>query len=268
MKSSLRQHEEDFLKKLNRAPRGLEKKVVAKYELDPYFNVISLEDLVFTLYQFAMNGYLKYEVTLSREYLAWEEARVHAMLDTSPLKPTDPFDGALRRRKYHLAILGREIKTDTPLRAMEISEVIRVLPNDLAEQFLRFKLSEIDQKKLREIVAVRPSTPRRGPRVDNYYTVGYKGLVISGADVTYKNKPIALSRQKRELLRVLLIKPEVTLSSDVLTENPEIFNPKKTYDRPHQTLSQLIFETHKILKQTVGECIFNKPSVGWYLKIG
>jgi len=267
MELEMKQRNDDFLKRLTRAPRGLEKKVVAKYELDPYFNVISLEDLVLTLYQFARHGYLKYELTLSSEYLAWEEARTHAMLDASPLKPIDPF-GALRRKKYRLAILDHEVKTDTPLSAAEISAVIGELPTDMAERFLRFKLSEIDQKKLREIVASHPGAPRRGPRVDNYYTVGYRGLIISGTDVTYKGKAIRLARQQQELLRVFLSRPEVTLSSDVFTENPEIFNPDKTYERPHQTLSQLIFGTHKILRQTVGECIFNKPREGWYLKIG
>ena len=267
MVPALVQHDKDFLKKLTRAPRGLEKKVVPKSELDPYFSVISLEDLVFTLHQFAQDSYFKYDVMLSNEYHAWEEARTHAMLDTSPLKPTDPF-GALRRRKYRLAILDREIKTNTPLTAAETSTVIGTLPTDLAEQFLRFRLSEIDQKRLREVVAARPGSLRRGAKIDNYYVVGNKGLIVGIADVTYKRKLIDLTKQQRELLRVFVDRPGVKLSYDVFYDNPEVYKPGKTHKNPHETVSKLISKTHTILKQTVGECIFNKQEEGWYLKIG
>ena len=267
MKSNLQQRDKAFLKKLVRPPRGLEKKVVAKYELDPFFDVISLEDLVYTLYEFARDGYFKYEVMLSSEYLEWEEARTHAMLDTSPLKPIDPF-GALRQQKYRPAILDHEIKTDTPLRAAEVSMVIRTLPAELAEQFLRFKLSEIDQKRLREIVAARPDASRRGAKVDNYFTFKHKGLVVSDTDTSYKGKSIPLARKQRELLKVFVSRPEVLLTTDDFTDIPEIFDPKKTYDHPHETISKLISKTHQIVRPTVGECILNKPGEGWYLKIG
>jgi hypothetical protein len=261
------QHDNSFLKKLTRVPRGLEKKVVAKHELDPFFKVISLEDLVYTLYEFARTGYLKYEITLSGEYLEWEEARIRAMLDTRPLKLVDPF-GTLRQRKYYLAILGREIKTDIPLSAAEISEVIRVLPTDLAEQFLRFRLSKIDQKKLREVIAARPAISKRTPRIDNHYTVGIKELVISGGEVTYKRKPVPMNRRQKEFLRMFLEKPEATLlSPDRFINNPEIFKPDKTYDYPAVTLSKLVSETRQILKQTVGECIFRDANGDWYLRI-
>lgn len=268
-KWKLQQSDKAFLKKLIRVPRGLEKKTVPKYELAPFFNVISLEDLVFTLYQFEQNGYFKHQITLSHEYDDWEEARASALLDTSPLKPIDPFIAtAMRQRKYRLAILDREIKTDTPLTAAEVSEVMRVLPTDLAERFLRFKLSGINQKNLREIVVARPDALRRGAKADNYYTFEHKGLFVSDTDASYKGKPIHLARKQRELLKAFVARPEVLLNIDDFTEMPEVFDPKKTYNHPHQTLSKLISETHKIVRQAVGECIFNKPDEGWYLKIG
>jgi hypothetical protein len=204
---------------------------------------------------------------LSSEYLDWEEARTHAMLDTSPLKLIDPF-GALRQQKYRLAILDHEIKTNTPLRVAEIGVVIDTLPTDMAEQFLRFKLSGIDQKSMREIVAARPSTSRRGAKVDNYYVVGHKGLIVGITDVTYKGKLIDLAEQQRELLRAFVARPGATLSYDVFYDNPEIFKPGKVHKNPHETVSKLISKTHQIVRQTIGECILNKPGEGWYLKIG
>jgi DNA-binding response OmpR family regulator len=151
---------------------------------------------------------------------------------------------------------------------MEVSEVIRELPSDKAEQFLRFRLSAIDRKKLREIVAARPSTSRRGAKVDNYYTFRYKDLVVSDTNASYKGQPIPLARKQHELLKVFVSRPEVLLSTDDFTDIPEIFNPKKTYNHPHETLSKLISKTHQIVRLAVGECILNKPGEGWYLKIG
>ena len=266
MKSNL-QHNEAFLEKLIRAPRGLEKKVVSKYHLDPFFSVISLEDLVFTLHQFATSGYLKYEVILSHEYDDWEEARNRATLDTSPLIPIDPF-GTLRRNKYRLAILDREVKTNTPLTTAEVSVVLRVLPANLAEQFLRFRLSNIDQKRLREIVSARPDTSSPKVKVDNYYVVRHKGLIVGISDVTYNRMRVPMTKQQRALLRAFVAQPSVTLSYDTLYDNPEIFKSDKTHEDPLETVSKLISATHKKLKPFVGECIFNKPEFGWYLKIG
>src|SRR5581483_1688308 len=185
----------------------------------------------------------------------------------SPLKPTDPF-GVLRQRKYRLAILDHEIKTDTPLSAAEISVVIDTLPTDMAEQFLRFRLSSIDQKRLREIVASRPAAPLYGPRVDNYYVVGHKGLIVGIADVTYKRRPIDMTEQQRELLRVFVSRPGVKLLYDVFYDNPQIFKRSKKHKNPHATVSKLISATHAILIPVVGECIFNKREDGWYLEIG
>jgi hypothetical protein len=262
------QHDNSFLKKLTRAPRGIEKKAVPKDKLEQYFDVISLEDLVYTLHQFSQHGYFKHEVILSSEYLDWEEARINALVDTSPLKDVDPF-GVSRQKKYRLAILDREIKTDTPLRSGEVSEVIRVLDdNGMAERYLRFRLSGIDQKRLREIVAARPSASRRGTKIDNYYVVGHKGLIVGISDVTYKGKLIHLTKQQRELLRVFVARPGAKLTYDVFYDNPEIFRRGKTHKNPHETVSKLISKTHTILEQNVGECIFNKPKEGWCLKIG
>jgi hypothetical protein len=254
--------------KLFKVPYGQQNKDLSKRELDRYFNVISLEDLVFTLYQFATRGYFKYEVTLSSEYLDWEEAHTHAMLDTSPLKPTDPF-GALRQPKHHLAILGREVKTDVPLSAAEISEVIRVLPTDMAERYLRFKLINIDQKKLRDVVAAQSELIHSADKDEDYTTLKYHGLVADGAEITYLGDPIQMGFQQRQLLRAFLERPEALLAPDVFTDNPEIFNPKKLYPKINQTLSKLISEVHRILQGAIGEeCIFNTPSEGWSLRIG
>ena len=77
-----------------------------------------------------------------------------------------------------------------------------------------------------------------------------------------------MSFQQREVLRTFLRKPEVLLTYDVFTDNPDIFNPKKHYKDAYITLGKLIPTVHKILRDAIGEpCIVNTPKEGWTLKI-
>lgn len=269
MKSNLQQRDKSFLKKLIRAPRGIEKKIVAKYELDPYFSLASLEDLVSTLYQFASDGYFKLEVMLSHEYLVWEEANAQTIPDPNLLRSSEILFGITSPKKHYLAIMGRPIKTGTPLSVPEINYLIREFATtNLAERFFRFRLSGIDRKRLREIVSSRPDTSSPKQKIDNYYVVGHKDLIVGITDVTYKGERINLLPQQRELLRVFVDRPGVTLPYETFYDHPEIYKRGKTHRDPRATVSKLINATHNRLMPTVGECIFNKPDEGWYLKIG
>ena len=265
----LMQRNTEFLKKLTRAPRGLEKKIVSKHELDPFFSVISLEDLARTLHQFANDGYFKLEIMLSHEYLDWEEANAQAIPDPHLLAPPEILFGMTNPKKHYLAIMGRPIKTDTPLSVAETNYVIRELAStNSTERFLRFRLSNIKQKELRGIVAARPDTSSPKQKIDNYYVVEHMGLIVGITDVTYKGERIELSPQQRELLRVFVDHPGRTMPYEIFYDNPEIYKRGRTHKDPKATVSKLINATHNMLRPTVGECIFNKPEEGWYLKIG
>jgi hypothetical protein len=269
METSLIQRNADFLEKITRPPRGLEKKIVSKYELDSFFSVISLEDLASTLHRFANEGYFKIEIMLSNEYLEWEEASAQAIPDPNLLTPPEILFGTSNPKRHYLAIMGRPIKIDTPLSVRETNYVIRELAStNSAERFLRFRLSNIKQKELREIVTARPDTSSPKQKIDNYYVVEHKGLVVGITDVTYKGERIDLLPQQRELLRVFVDHPGRTMHYETFYDNPEVYKRDKTHKDPKATVSKLINATHKMLKPKVGECIFNKPEEGWYLKIG
>ncbi|HKU18007.1 MAG TPA: hypothetical protein VJP80_01925 [Candidatus Saccharimonadales bacterium] len=72
---------------LAKFPYGVENKVLSKAQLDRYFDVTSLEALIFDLRQYGRRGYFGYEITLSPEYLDWERARHDVVLNLDALKP-------------------------------------------------------------------------------------------------------------------------------------------------------------------------------------
>ena len=240
-------------------PYGLQNKIVSKHKVDRYFSAKSLDELIIGLHQYVREGYFKLDVTLSTEYLDWENKHQEILFQTDVLNHYDPF-GVMQRGKYGLS----HLTTKTSLSRTEIAEVIEKLPNDMAELYLQFKLSEIDQKRLRDRVA---ETQSKNKRRTAYDTLKYNGLEASGAEITYLKKPIDMGFQELQVARVFLENPEKLRYKDMFTTNREIF-PGDLYPDVIETLGKLVPAVHKKLRKAVGKkCIFNKRKEGWYLKI-
>lgn len=245
---------------------GLENKVVSTHELQRYFDVSSLDELILTLRQYARENYFSFEVTLSSEYLKWEDSHKKVLFLTDILKPIDPF-GSLQRSTYRLDFLYPKIKSKVALSDTDIIAVVKGLPSDMATQYLRFKLSNINRTKLREIIAAQPKEPHSTEKDEEYETLTYGRLAAMGAEITYMDKPVHMGFQQRQVVRVFLKKPEKLRTKDVFTTNRDIF-PQTSYPDVVKTLGKLVPEVHRILRKAVGEkCIFNTPKEGWSLKI-
>jgi hypothetical protein len=268
MKSGVKNSDDDWLQKLRKVPRGIQGKALTKQKLDQYFDVVSIEELRYLLYQFTMHGYLRHEVLLSSEYAKLGEARKNALQDTGIVRPPNIFLAGEPALYNLMSISGTPMPYDVRLSEGQIHQLLSTLPSDLLERYVQFKLTDVNQKKFREVIAARPAISKRTPKMDNHYTAGIKELVISGSEVTYNHRLIPMNRRQKEFLRMFLEKPEATpLSPERFINNSEIFKPAKIYDYPYATLSKLISETHKILKQTVGVCIFRDANGNWYMQI-
>lgn len=257
----------DWQKKLTKAPRGLKGKALSMQELDRYLSVNSIRELIYVLVQFRINDYFTYKVMLSGEYLEWERAQNYDTYGMGRLKPMEGLLSIERAPYAMISLSGKSVPYDTELSESQLHLVLTTLPSYLQERYLRFKLDDINQKRLREIIAARPATNKLKMKVDNYYIDEHKGLVVGIADVAYKGEEIELDDQQRELLRVLVKNPGTTLPYERFYDDPEIFKSNRDHEDPKATVSKLIHATHKKLRPIVGECIFNKPKFGWKLKI-
>lgn len=256
-----------YLAKIKRVPRGLTSKLVSKQELEPYFDVVSVEDLLFTLYQFRENDYLTYDVELSSNLEALAHARERAKRDMSRFKPFEPF-GPVGRESYTLmSISGKRVPFDEPLNEIQLQIVLNQLPDDKLERFLKFRLQNIKQKLLREIIAQRPAQSGHKPKIDGRVAVRYKDLVVNGATVTYKLQPITLTPQQRELLRFFIRRAENIISWDEIYGNNDIFDGKTRHNIPTETVDKLVQALHSRLNVLTGECIYNTRKAGWTLKL-
>ncbi len=247
---------------LSKFPYGVENKVLSKDQLDPYFDAASLEALIFDLRQYERTGDLAFEITLSDEYLDWERARHDVVLNLDALKPV----GLLvvsQTNPYSLNVPDSKIKSKTPLLRNEVNEVVRRLPNDMAEKYLRFKLMRLDREKIRQVLASRSKKAPTGAGE----ILKHNGLMIKGTEVTYLGQPIYLGFQQLQVLRVFMQKPDALRTKDTFKENPDIF-AGDDYPDLDNTLSKLVAATHTKLKKVIGKkSIYSVPSEGWLLRI-
>lgn len=125
---------------------------------------------------------------------------------------------------YRLNISEAKIINKTPLSETEIIDALSTLPYDMAEKYLRFKLINLNYKKLREIVKAKNTSAVKDEAYDR---LEYNGLVAKGTRITYLGQPIYLGFQQRQVLRVFLDRPEQLISPDIFINNPDIFNPNK-----------------------------------------
>jgi hypothetical protein len=248
---------------LSKFPYGVENKVLTKTQLNPYFNAASLEALIFDLREYGRNGYFEFEITLSPEYLDWERAHHDIMLNLDALKPPDGLLGVFQTNPYALTVPDSKIKNKTPLLRNEVNEVVRRLPNDMAEKYLRFKLMRLDRDKIRKALASQP----KNTRTSAGETLKYNGLVIKGTEVSYLGQPIYLSFQQLQALRVFMKKPEILRTKDIFKEDPDVFTGED-YHNIDETLGKLVPAMHAKLKKVIGKkCIYNVPKNGWLLRI-
>ena len=240
--------------------RRLDGKVVSEGKLSRYFGTKSLDELLLTLRRLARDDYFKFEVMLSAEYFAWADARRTVVLRTDVLvNAPDPF-GALQQDPH-----GLSVKSGRPLSEIEIIEVVRGLPNDLAKRYVQFKLVGIDQERLQGFV--EEQLKLRGGDEDEFYDrVEYNGLAIDGVKVTYNGETIdGLGFQHRQALRLLIKKKGKLCYKDEFTHaEAGIYNTQPT----DHALRNLVHEVRKALKPVTGlDCIKNTPGEGWSLRI-
>jgi len=189
--------------KMNSIPYGVKNKLLSKRELDRYFTPGSLDELIFTLREYARIGYLRFEVILSSDYFKWEQAHRDVMLNADALLPIDPFFVA-QKSTHGLYPPHDKAKSESPLSRAEINNVISKLPNDMAEKYLQFKLTDVDREKLRSIVAARPIV-----KDEDSEPLEYAGLRIYDTEVTYLDEPIKLAYKERHVLRVFMENAEI-----------------------------------------------------------
>ncbi len=243
-------------------PYGVKNKLLSKRELDRYFTAGSLDELIFVLREYARRGYLDFEITLSPDYFKWEQAHRDVMLNADALLPMEPFFIA-QRTTHGLYAPDDKARDASPLSRTEINEVIRKLPNDMAEKYLRFKLTNINRERLSELVAPRPVQ-----QDEDIEPLKYAGLRIYDTEVTYLGEPIRLAYKERHLLRVFMENAENLLTASKFLRDPEIFNEGKDYINPQRYVSQLISSVRlKLVKIVKQPCIVNENKEGWKLVI-
>ncbi|MBX6334738.1 hypothetical protein IRY61_05395 [Candidatus Saccharibacteria bacterium] len=254
--------------KITKPLNGLTNKIVSKRELARYFDTDTIDELLLALREGASRGYFDFQVLFSKEYLVWSAARQEL------LRRADTFDGddkgytatlRIERETYGLDGLFLRSGGDRQLNDAEIVAVTRKLPSDLVERYLRFKLSNIDKKKVYELVANQQKV--RGADDEFYDRVEYNGLVADGTEITYNGEPITMSFQHRQVVRLLLKKRGELCYKDEFTDNVDIF-ARANYPNPNKTLAKLVAAVHDELRAVVRkDCIVNVPKEGWKLVI-
>lgn len=254
-----------YTNKIKKVPWGFASTPTSYTRLLSYFEAISLDDLLVTLYELTKNGYIEYSVKLSSGYLDWEEAHIKAVHDTTPLLPPPGIFGLKRRQFQLLTISDDDIMSSTPLTPKQLSELLRVFPSKMLERYLQFTVKPIDRKKISEIIAAHSTSNKVRQKIDNYYVDDCNELIVGVADVTYKGKVIVMRRQQRELLRLLVKNHGITASWEKIYDDSNIFRTGRRHPNPHATVDKLVNSLLVILRQAIGECIINNPSEGWRL---
>lgn len=239
--------------------RQLENKWLTDRQLGRYFATNSPGDLLMELRRLRRKGVFQFEVMLSQGYYDREKSRRDVILRTDVFKPVDVLGRVFERDTY-----GISVESDTPLSENEIIKLFMYLPPDLAERYLRFKLTNINQNLFEQIIA-RHKT--RGGDDDFYDRIEYRSLVADGSMISYNDEPIAMGFQHRQVVRILIEKQGKLCTKDEFTESPDVFTGEN-YPDIDITLRKLVADVHRKLRSVVGKnCIKNVPSEGWLLEL-
>jgi hypothetical protein len=242
--------------------RRLEGKVLSGHELGRYLGTKSLDELLLTLHQLTREDYFKYEITLSKEYFDRQKAHRSVLYRRDVLvNAANPF-GVLDWDTN-----GISVKSEAPLSDAETIDVIRKLPDDMAERYLQFKLRNIGQEKLYKYVAAQQKA--HGADEDDFYDrVEHHGLVVNGSKVTYDGEPIKMGFQHRQALRVFIGKEGRVCSYDDFTDDVAGIFRRQNYRNINHTIRNLIYEIRIEIKTATNKnLIANSSSDGWYLDI-
>lgn len=146
---------------------------------------------------------------------------------------------------------------------------IRQMDYDLdnrEQPFIDIRITDVKLHRALEL-ASKSSEPISGD--DPEESKPYKGLQARRDGLIYYNdKEVPFSPQQREVMRVLLKRPEELRLREAFTDSEaSIFN-RSHYPNLNETLAQLVAATHKKLRIAVDrDCIFNIAGQGWKLKL-
>lgn len=252
-----------LLSRLQKFSKKLENKALRKLDLEIYVGAYSMDNLRRLLNLYSRQGYFKLEVSLSSEYFKMQQDHRDVQLRADVLEHFDPF-GTSRRDPY-----GLETKADTLLSEKQIIEVVDKLPQNLVEQYLNFKLSEINLDKLNEYIKAHPMSVRHPAMFKGYKLYSHDGLIATDIDLTYLGEPFKMNPQYERVLLILLRNYDNWCDIDDFTEPVDgIFRDKSRKDID-ASVRKTISAMHIQLRKVVGyDCVLNKATEGrWKLKL-
>ncbi len=243
----------------------LENKLMPASRLARFFDTKSIEELCNLLQQLADEDYFKLEITLSSEYFEWQITHRNLIFaKDDSLVPDDDYAYWARRDKD---TYGLSIDSAKPLTDDDLSEVMQKLPVSLSNQYLRFKLLNIDLEKLTKLIVMQQKG--HGINEDEFYDrVEYNGLIVDGVEVTFNDQSVETNFQHRQALRLLMKKKGKLCYKDEFTHaEAGIFNRSTSLVKDH-TLRNLVYEVREALRTvTKQDHIKSTPGEGWSLKI-
>jgi hypothetical protein len=130
--------------------RSLDGRAIDRDELNHYFATEHIDDLINTLYGYEKGGYFKLDITLSTGYINRERAHA-SMIDRADINGSS--DYILPKKNYGLAKLLSKVEAQASLTPVEVDCLIDKLPRDKVEQYLRFKLTDINKQKFQDELA-------------------------------------------------------------------------------------------------------------------
>lgn len=130
--------------------KSLDGRAIDVDELNHYFATENIDDLVNTLYDYEKGGYFKLDITLRTGYINKE--RAHAkMIDRADVNGSS--DYILPKKNYGLGKLLPKVEAQVSLTPVEVDYIIDKLSRAKVEQYLRFKLTDINKQKFQDELA-------------------------------------------------------------------------------------------------------------------
>lgn len=138
--------------------------------------------------------------------------------------------------------------------------------NNREQPFIDIRITDLKLHRSLELAA-KSSEPINDD--DPEETLPYKGLRANRDGLIYYNgEEIHFTPQQRDVMRVLLRRPDELRPKEAFTDSDASIFSRKNYPNIDDTLAKLIAATHVKLRSAVGkDCIFNTAGQGWKLKL-
>ncbi|HEV2412499.1 MAG TPA: hypothetical protein VGS28_01680 [Candidatus Saccharimonadales bacterium] len=244
--------------------KHIEGKSLAWRRLAVFFREESIYELIKTLGIYSRKGYFEYELRISSGYYDWTQARRDIQFRTDVFQPSLGFKGLYQQDPYGLHVKGK-----LPLSEKEINEVVEKLPPDIAEKYLLFSLTNINQGKFMKLIS--KLLDENSADDDIFYPpVQYRELKVDGDGIYYKNKPFEMDYPHRQAMRILIEKKGKPCDyEDFKDDDAGIFIKSiREYPNINHTIRNLIYELRgELLINTGKRLIENHEKGGWYLDI-